>query len=94
MIGAEKEGEKIAVEIKTFLNISFASEFHVALGQYLNYLVELEKEEPNRTLFLAVPKETFELYFYTQHIRLVIERFNLKVIAFDIESKTITKWIR
>lgn len=34
---AEREGQKIAIEIKSFLGASSISEFHTALGQYFNY---------------------------------------------------------
>jgi hypothetical protein len=38
LIAAEREGEKIAVEVKSFLERSSAiSEFHTALGQFINY---------------------------------------------------------
>ena len=35
LIAAEREGRKIAVEIKSFLSASALSEFHKALGQYM-----------------------------------------------------------
>ncbi|HBL13566.1 MAG TPA: fatty-acid oxidation protein subunit alpha, partial [Cyanobacteria bacterium UBA11162] len=41
-IGAEKEGRKIAVEVKSFAGGSTISEFHMALGQFLNYRIALE----------------------------------------------------
>jgi len=37
LLAAEKDGKKIAVEIKTFLKPSAISEFHTVLGQFLNY---------------------------------------------------------
>jgi len=37
MIAAEKKGKKIAIEIKSFIQNSFISAFHTALGQYINY---------------------------------------------------------
>jgi XisH protein len=35
IIGAEKDGEKIAVEIKTFSMLSFITAFYDAVGQYI-----------------------------------------------------------
>ena len=56
LIAAENGQEKIAVEIKSFLpQASAISEFHTALGQYINYRFALKTEEPERTLYLAVP---------------------------------------
>jgi hypothetical protein len=37
LIAATKDNEKIAVEIKTFLAASVISEFHIAIGQFINY---------------------------------------------------------
>ena len=41
-IAAERDSEKIAVEIKSFVGDSDISAFHTALGQYLNYCQALE----------------------------------------------------
>jgi hypothetical protein len=55
IIAAEKDGQKIAVEIKSFIGPSNISEFHTAIGQFINYRVALEEQYPDRTLYLAVP---------------------------------------
>jgi hypothetical protein len=36
LFAAEKQNQKIAIEVKSFLSLSFGYEFHSALGQYLN----------------------------------------------------------
>lgn len=38
-LAAEKDGRKIAVEIKSFMGASAISEFHKALGQFLKYQI-------------------------------------------------------
>lgn len=48
LLAAERGNEKIAVEVKSFLSGSAISEFHKALGQFLNYRIILESEEPQR----------------------------------------------
>lgn len=48
IIAAEKAGEKIAVEIKSFTGTSFLADFHEALGQYLDYRVALSEKDPER----------------------------------------------
>jgi len=63
IIGAEKDGEKIAVEIKSFISPSPLTEFHAALGQTLNYRLFLEEENSNRQIFLAIPVETYREFF-------------------------------
>ncbi len=53
LIAATKDHQKIAVEIKSFLEGSSAiSEFHTALGQFLNYRAVLKRKDPDRVLFL------------------------------------------
>ncbi|HAJ64023.1 MAG TPA: fatty-acid oxidation protein subunit alpha, partial [Cyanobacteria bacterium UBA8543] len=42
LLGAEKGLKKIAVEVKSFLSDSALSDFHRALGQFLNYRLVIE----------------------------------------------------
>lgn len=63
MLAAERDSEKIAVEIKSFVGDSDISAFHTALGQYLNYCQALEEQEPDRIVYLAVPAETYQDFF-------------------------------
>lgn len=63
LISAEKEGEKIAVEVKSFIGKSTIFEFHAALGQFLNYKLALKKNEAERILFLAVPQKVYNDFF-------------------------------
>ena len=55
--------ELIAVEVKSFVSTSPVTDFHQALGQFINYRIALADKEPGRTLYLAVPEETFEAFF-------------------------------
>lgn len=92
ILAAEKGNEKIAVEVKSFLQASFSHEFHSVLGQYLVYLQGLEKIEPERNLFLAIP---FYAYLkLKEHALLleIIEKFNVQFLVFDEENKIITSW--
>lgn len=64
LIGAQKDNQKIAVEIKSFLAKSSAIyEFHTALGQFINYRAALKQDEPDRILYLAVPLNTYNNFF-------------------------------
>ncbi|MBD2363921.1 XisH family protein [Anabaena minutissima FACHB-250] len=62
LLAAEQEGKKIAVEIKSFISPSNVSEFHTALGQFLNYRDALDKIEPERLLYLAVRVPVYESF--------------------------------
>ena len=48
VLAAEREGEKIAVEIKSFIGTSNISQFHEAIGQFFNYHLALEEQQPQR----------------------------------------------
>ncbi|MEM0994955.1 MAG: element excision factor XisH family protein [Bacteroidota bacterium] len=50
-IGAEKEGEKIAVEIKSFIGKSEITDFYEALGKFRYYKYVLDQNMPERILF-------------------------------------------
>lgn len=42
VLSAERAGQRIAVEIKSFNGPSLVSNFHTALGQFLNYRLALD----------------------------------------------------
>jgi XisH protein len=68
LLAATKDAETIAVEIKSFVNPSNISEFHTAVGQYLNYRRALRAQEPNRVLYLAIPSQTYDEFFRLRFI--------------------------
>ncbi len=41
LLAAQKQGQQIAVEVKSFVGASEVTEFHLALGQTLNYRLAL-----------------------------------------------------
>jgi len=92
VLAAEKDGEKIAVEIKSFLGASTISEFHLALGQFTNYRYALEDAEPDRTLYLAVPLDIYNEFFTLAFIQSVVQRSQLKLLIFDVEQEEIAQW--
>ncbi len=93
IIAAEKESEKIAVEIKSFLAPSVPHEFHKVLGQYLNYLTFLEITAPERKLYLAIPEQIYNDFFTKISTQFIINRFHVNIIVFDITQKSIILWL-
>jgi hypothetical protein len=79
VIAAEKAGRKIAIEIKSFLKPSTITDFHSALGQFLNYRLALQMREPDRTLYLAVPLDTFESFFQEPFIQAAVKSYQVKL---------------
>ncbi|MEA5605159.1 XisH family protein [Nostoc sp. UHCC 0252] len=95
LIAAEREGEKIAVEVKSFLEKSSAiSEFHTALGQFINYRGALRRRQPERVLYLAVPLTTYKTFFQLEFPQAMIEENQVKMIIYDVEQEVIFKWIK
>lgn len=92
LIAAERGGEKIAVEIKSFIGTSAISDFHTALGQFLNYRIMLEVNQPDRLLYLAVPLETYETFFQSQFAQVAVERYQLKLIVYEPVTEEIVQW--
>jgi hypothetical protein len=91
---AEKENEKIAVEIKTFSRQSPLNAFHEALGQYENYLIALDVYEPERILFLAIPINTYQTFFQKPFIQMVLQRKKIRLIIYNPSNETIASWIK
>jgi XisH protein len=94
IIGAEKEGKKIAVEVKSFVAPSFVYEFHRALGQWNNYSLGLEDFDPDRQLYLAIPVKVYIDSFKLSFVQKAMKRYKMKLIVFNPETETIVKWTR
>lgn len=58
LLTAEKEGRKIAVELKSFVSPSEINDLQNALGQYCLYHSVLQRNEPERRLYLAIHRES------------------------------------
>ncbi|MBW4509718.1 MAG: XisH family protein [Scytonematopsis contorta HA4267-MV1] len=93
-IAAERDTEKIAVEIKSFTAGSDVNEFHTALGQYLNYCQALEENEPDRIVYLAVPHETYLDFFQLAFVQRALQRYRVKLLTYDPQKEEIRKWIK
>jgi hypothetical protein len=92
LLAATKDKTIIAVEIKSFVRPSAISEFHTAVGQYLNYRRALRAQEPNRVLYLAVPSQTYDEFFRLRFIEEGIEEYQICLIVYDVEERSIVKW--
>jgi hypothetical protein len=92
LLGAEKYGQKIAVEIKCFLGLSLINQFHEAIGQAWNYKVVLEELEPDRLLYLAIPEDIYEEFFTRRLARMSVTRMQLNLIVFNPAREAIVIW--
>lgn len=93
-IAAEKAERKIAVEVKSFAGGSAISEFHTALGQFLNYRIALEvSEEAERTLYLAVPRDVYQSFLQFEPAKTVLDRYQVRLLVYNANSEAIEQWI-
>ena len=92
-IGAEKDGRKIAVEVKSFLGRSEVSDLERALGQFLLYRFLLARVEPDRSLYLAVPEETYFSLFDPADGRDLVAEHAIRLLVFGPDQEVILRWI-
>jgi len=92
LIAAEKDGEKIAVEIKSFVAVSAIYEFHLAIGQYRNYQLALLQEDPERVLYLAVPEDAYDRFFTLQFIQDALRYNAVRYLVYDVQAEVIVRW--
>jgi XisH protein len=93
IIAAEREGQRIAVEIKTFIRRSASHEFHAALGQYLSYHHALKHVDPNRVLYLAIPDDTHQGFFQSRFAQEMILQHNIKLLVYNPSEEVISAWL-
>ena len=92
LVAAERSGEQIAVEIKSFLNPSVITDFYAALGQFLSYRIGLESVEPDRKLYLAVPFEVYRTFFQSEFAKTAVQQYQVLLIVYDPGNEVIVQW--
>ncbi|MCC5635828.1 XisH family protein [Nostoc sp. CHAB 5844] len=92
-IAAEKQGQKILVEVKSFLGRSFINDLEQAVGQYVVYRDILLETELDFELYLAITQVTYKSYFQRQLTQMIINRNQVKLLIVDSESEVIVQWI-
>jgi hypothetical protein len=93
LLTADKEGRKIAVEIKGFLSESDMKDLHEALGQFMVYQSALRRQEPDRTLYLAVPFHAKHDLFEEPIGLMLLEDYGLRLLVFAPETESIIQWM-
>lgn len=93
LLAAEKKGQYIAVEVKSFISPSPVRDLEQALGQYIMYSQVLERQNLKRTLYLAVAESVFSDFFSEELPQLMIKLNNLKFLIFDPDLQEIAQWM-
>ncbi len=92
-IAATREGEKIVVEIKSFVGRSLMNDLHGAVGQYVIYRDLIRETEPEYRLYLAIDDITYENFFRREGIDFLRRTNQIPLIIVDIEKEEIVQWI-
>jgi hypothetical protein len=93
LLAADKEGRKIAVEVKSFPGASDVADLENALGQYVLYRDILEESEPDRLIYLAISWKVYEDLFQEPIGQLLLRRQHMRLIVFDPQKGVILQWI-
>lgn len=92
-IAAERDGQKLVVEVKSFIGASKIQDLKEALGQYDIYRYILEETAPDRKLYIAISKVAYKSFFTQDVTQLILNKHRLPIIVVDIEAEEITQWI-
>ncbi|MGM3306965.1 XisH family protein [Anabaena sp. WFMT] len=90
---AEKENQKIAIEVKDFDAPSVISELEKTMGQLQLYQWALEEQEAERQLFLAVSEPVYLKHFQKPIFQLVIKRNKINLLVYEPTDEVIIQWI-
>lgn len=94
LLTAERNNEKIAVEIKSFIGKSELYDFHTALGQFIGYRSALRHLDSERILFLGVPEDTFYTLFQQPIIQEILTENSVKIMVYNSIKEEIIQWIK
>jgi hypothetical protein len=93
LLAAERAGQKIAVEIKSFVSPSEVEDLKNAVGQFVLYHDILSRTEPDRVLYLAIREAVFVDVFEEPIGQVLLENQRVRLIVFDPQKEVIVKWI-
>lgn len=58
----------------------------------MNYRLALQSQEPDRPIYMAIPKDTYETFFKIEFVQAAISEYRIALIVFDPEKEVIVKW--
>ena len=93
LMAAEKAGEKIAIEVKSFVSSSDVDDLKNALGQYILYHDILSHVEPERILYLAIREIIFEQVFEEPIGKILLENNRIRLVLFNPTTEEVVRWI-
>lgn len=92
-LAAERQEQKIVVEIKVFNSPSLVTELERAVGQYGIYRTLLKRVNPDRALYLAVAQDVYQDFFQRPVIQEIVRDQQISMLVFDPEVQEVVQWI-
>lgn len=94
LLAAERDGKRIAVEIKSFIKPSPIQDLKEALGQFALYSDALadSPKDADRTLYLAIREETYNDVFRSETGQRLIQRGRARLVVFNTVQEVILLW--
>jgi hypothetical protein len=94
LLAAERDGQRIAVEVKSFLKPSLIQDLKEAIGQFVLYSDAIADfpQEADRTLYLAIREETYNEIFRNEPGQRLLQRGRVRLVVFDPVQEVIVLW--
>ncbi len=67
-------------------------DFHLAVGQFINYRLALKEKESPRVLYLAIPLITYREFFSRQFIQTAVEYNQINLLVYNPDKEVIVEW--
>jgi hypothetical protein len=80
--------------VQSFRGVSPMRDLEEATGQFQLYRMLLSETEPERTLYLAVPRHVYDRVFIEPLGQLVVAHLPLRLVVFDDVQQRIVQWIK
>jgi hypothetical protein len=93
-LAAERAGEKIAVEVKSFSGASEVHDLEVALGQFVFYRHLMTSRDPHRELWLAIPEEAYISVLGDVAGMELLQGIGVKLFTIDPASEEVVRWLK
>ncbi|MFK0730897.1 MAG: XisH family protein [Gloeotrichia echinulata HAB0833] len=93
LLAAERETDKIAVEVKSFTRPSDMKDLEEAVGQFVLYSQLLKRYYPDYILHLAVSEATRKTVFEEEAGQTLIQDGIIRIVTFDPSQEAIIQWI-
>lgn len=92
VVAAERQTERIAVEIKSFLGPSVLKDFYLALGQFLTYRATMAETDPERRLVVGVGRQAFDTLAGRPAIQLALADHAVPFVVIRLDTEEVDRW--